>query len=78
MTKQFLNIVSKELKNCRNDKSYTLEDAYKISKVAPSTISSYENNLRQMSLDIIFKLLEAYEVEPSIFFTRGIAKTQEK
>lgn len=78
MNSDFKKVISKELKNARNDKDLTLENAYKISTIAPSTISSYENNTRQMSVDVILKLLESYEIEPIIFFGRCIAKTQEQ
>lgn len=78
MTDTFKITISKELKNARNDAGLTLIQVRDLSGIAPSTICYYENASVKMSVDVILKLLEIYNINPTIFFERCIAKTQVK
>lgn len=70
-------IISKTLKQLRQEREITIRELSEITSIATSTISSYENSARNMSVDTIVKILSAYNIQPLIFFEKCIAKLQQ-
>jgi len=70
--------IASELRKLRADLNITLEELAIKSKVNKDTISRYENNMVSMNIDILFKLLSAFNVNFDIFFTNVNANMQNK
>lgn len=75
---KFNEIVANEIRMLRLEKRVSIEELSKVSTLATSTISEYENNKRQISLDVLQKIVTALNSTLPIFFEKVIAKTQEK
>lgn len=78
MKEEFLKAVSSELKILRIENGDSQEELALKSKIATSTISKYETGKDDMSLYKIEQMLKPYNYTLSIFFTRVLAKTQNK
>lgn len=78
MKEEFLKAVSSELKIIRIENGDSQEELALKSKIATSTISKYETGKDDMSLYKIEQMLKPYNCTLSIFFTRVLAKTQNK
>lgn len=70
--------IASELRKLRADKHITIEELAVKSKVNKDTISRYENNIVSMNIDILFKILSAYNVSFDIFFTNVNANMHNK
>lgn len=68
--------IADELRSIRAKKNLSITKASEISEVNKDTISRYENNLVSMQIDILEKLLNAYDIDFSIFFQQIYANTQ--
>lgn len=68
--------IADELRSIRAKKRLSIENVAEISNVNKDTISRYENNLVSMQIDILEKILNAYNVDFSIFFQRIYANKQ--
>lgn len=77
MEKNLKKVVSKELMLLRKSKDLSNESLANITKLAPSTISRYENGKGSMNLDVISKIVEACNTDIYIFFSNCIAKMQQ-
>lgn len=70
--------IGKELKLVRIEKELSLEQAMKLSGINIGTISSYEKGKRNMSIEYVEKLLNAYQIPYHIFFRRVCEKSHIK
>lgn len=77
MTLELSKVVGKELMLLRKDKNLSNNELSKKSRVAPSTISRYEQGKKGMNLDTIAKLTAACDTDICIFFEKCIAKMQQ-
>lgn len=77
METKLKKIVGKELMLLRKDKELSNAELAKKTKLAPSTISRYENGTGTMSLDNISKIVIACNANILIFFDNCIAKMQQ-
>lgn len=68
--------IASELRSIRAKKDLTLEKVAEKSNVNKDTICRYEKNLVSMQIDILEKLLNAYNEDFAIFFTRIYANKQ--
>lgn len=78
MKEEFLKKVGLELLLIRKENGDRLEDLSNKCKVASSTLSKYENGNEDMSLIKLEQILEPYNINLPIFFTRILAKTQDR
>lgn len=76
MNNNIERIVGKQLMLLRKEKGYSIEELAKISKIAPSTISRYENSRCSMNLNIISKLVACLNSDDYIFFDKCVAILQ--
>lgn len=65
--------VAEELLVLRKRKRLTIEDASELIGIDGGTLSRYENNKVTISIEMIEKILNAYEEKPAIFFKRVCA-----
>lgn len=69
-------IVSKELQLLRIEKGLSLAQASQKIGVDITTLCAYENSKRNMSIDVIVKIINGYDEDIVIFFKKCIAKLQ--
>ena len=62
-------LIADELRSIRAKQDLSIEIVAVKSNVNKDTISRYENNSVSMNIDIIEKLLKAYDIGFDIFFT---------
>lgn len=73
--KKVLELIGNELRVIRTEYRMSLEDVNAKTGISITTISNYENAKTQMFLDMILKILNAYDnMTPSIFFKRITTK----
>lgn len=61
-------IIASKLKGLRNEKGLSQEDVAKSLGLSRETIRKYENNSEKMSVDILLKMLNIYQVKSDYFF----------
>ena len=61
-------LISKKLKGLRAENSYSLDDVANRIGLHRETVRRYENNPYIMSIDILLKILELYQVNVNVFF----------
>ena len=61
-------IIAGKLKGLRNEKGLSQEEVAKSLGLSRETIRKYENNSEKMSVDILLKLLNIYQVKSDYFF----------
>lgn len=69
MEKVARKLVADKLRGIRAERKYSLEFVAEKSGVNKDTISRYENGIVSQQVDILEKILNAYNVDFSIFFT---------
>ena len=62
-------LIAEELRSIRAKNNLSIETVACLSGVNKDTISRYENNLVSMNMEILEKLLDAYNYNFAIFFT---------
>ena len=72
----FKNIVASELRAIRARHDLTQKQLADKVHVDISTITRYENNSVSMKLDILEKILSAYDIDIAIFFNNIYANMQ--
>lgn len=68
MRENFKEQVASELRSLRAKYNYTQKEVAEKANVDVMTVTRYENNSTSMQLDMIEKILSAYDMKPSIFF----------
>lgn len=68
MDKKYLKTIGQELKVIRVEHNYRQDEVAKKTKIAPSTISSYENGNRDIGIKKLLYLLDFYKIRPDVFF----------
>lgn len=76
MKKNARNIVADSLRSIRAELGYNIEYVADKSGVNKDTISRYENATVSQQVDILEKILNAYNVDFSIFFNKIYANKQ--
>ena len=71
-------LIAEELRGMRAKKQLTLEAIAMKTTLDKMTISRYENNSVSMQIDILEKILKAYEIDFNIFFKNIYANKQKK
>ena len=71
-------LIAEELRSIRAKKKLSIENIAKKSSVAKDTICRYENNKVPMQIDILEKILKAYDIDFDIFFTNIYANKHNK
>ncbi len=61
-------IIAGKLKGLRNEKGLSQEEVAKSLGLSRETIRKYENNSEKMSVDILLKMLNIYQVKSDYFF----------
>ena len=61
-------IIAGKLKGLRNEKGLSQEEVAKSLGLSRETIRRYENNSEKMSVDILLKMLNIYQVKSDYFF----------
>jgi transcriptional regulator with XRE-family HTH domain len=64
-----LQKLGKAIHERRKQLNLSQEQLAELSKVAPSTVSNLENGKHAASLDILFSVLDAMDLEPIAFLT---------
>lgn len=76
MRENFKEAVASELRSLRAKYNYTQKEVAEKANVDVMTVTRYENNTTSMQLDMIEKILSAYDTKPSIFFKNISANLQ--
>ena len=71
-------LIAGELRSIRAKKQLTIEDIASKTSLDKMTISRYENNSVSMQIDVLEKILKAYNVDFDIFFKNIYANKQNK
>ena len=69
-SEKYCNMVLGKLRGLRAERNYSLGQVGEGIGVGKDTLSLYENGKRKMPLIVAIKLLEFYNVEVDIFFTK--------
>lgn len=78
MKEQFRENIASKLRELRAREKLTLKDLSTISGVSKDMISRYENNKCAMQIEVLAKILNAYNISLDIFFEDILAKTQKQ
>lgn len=71
---ELLKEIAIKLKGLRAENDLTLEQVSSKLNIHRETIRRYENNPKNMNMDIFIQLLNLYNTEPLIFFERLYGK----
>ena len=78
MRENFKEEVASELRSLRAKFNFTQKEVAEKAGIDVMTVTRYENNSTSMQLDMIEKILSAYDLKPSIFFNTVSANMQKE
>lgn len=78
MKEHFRENIASKLRELRASRKLTLKELSIITSVSKDMISRYENNKCAMQIEVLAKILNAYNISLDIFFEDILAKKQKE
>lgn len=78
MKQEMRKAISTELKVLRTEYGLSQIELSEKSKVSSSSITKYEQGIKDMKLNLIEQIIKAYGIDLYIFFDRILTKTYKK